>query len=96
MWNVDRSFSAPTPRELALSWNQKDVVVVFLSRLPPCRGTGHAIAGKVCKALGKGFSIVQVADALFIRGTIFHYNGNPHLMLAPTSVARNEDPILGS
>ena len=71
------------------------MVVVFLSGLPSCLGAGHAIAGKVCKALGKGFSIVQVADALFIRGPIF-YNGNPHLVLAPTSVARNEDPILGS
>jgi hypothetical protein len=46
--------------------------------------------------LGKGFPIVQVADTLFIRGAIFHYNGNPHLMLAPTFVARNEDAVLGS
>lgn len=96
MWSVDRSYSAPTPQGLALSWNQKDLVVVFLSRLPPCLGAAHAIVGKVCKAFGKGFSIVQVADALFIRGAILYYNGNPHLMLAPTSVARNEDPILGS
>ena len=89
-------FQCPDASGLALSWNQKDVVVVFLSGLPSCLGAGDAIAGKVCKALGKGFSIVQVADALFIRGPIFHYNGNPHLVLAPTSVARNEDPILGS
>ena len=72
------------------------MVVVFLSGLPSCLGAGDAIVGKVCKALGKGFPIVQVTDALFIRGAIFHYNGNPHLVLAPTSVARNEDPILGS
>ena len=72
------------------------MVVVFLSGLPSCLGAGHAIAGKVCKALGKGFPIVQVTDALFIRRAILHYNGNPQLMLAPTSVARNEDPVLGS
>lgn len=83
-------------RGLALSWNQKDLVVVFLSRLPPCLGAAHAIVGKVCKAFGKGFPVVQVADALFIRRAIFHYNGNPQLMLAPTSVARNEDAVLGS
>jgi hypothetical protein len=96
MWNVDRSYSAPMPRGLALSWNQKDLVVVFLSRLPPCLGAAHAFVGKVCKAFGKSFSIVQVADALFIRGAILYDNGHPDLMLAPTSVARNEDPVLGS
>ena len=96
MWNVDRSYSARRLGGLALSWNQKDLVVVFLSRLPPCLGAGDAIVGKVCKAFGKGFPIVQLADALFIRGAIFDYNGNPQLMLAATSVARNEDPVLGS
>jgi hypothetical protein len=96
MWNVNRSYSARRLGGLALTWNQKDLVVVFLNRLPSCLRAGDTIVAKVCKALGKGFPIVQVADALSIRGAIFHYNRNPHLMLAATFVARNEDPVLGS
>jgi hypothetical protein len=71
-------------------------VVVFLCGLPPCLVTGDAIVFKVYEAFGKGFPIVQVADALFIKGAIFYYNGNPRVMQSPTFVARNKDLVLGS
>ena len=54
-------------------------MVVFLDGLPPCVGTGDAFVGKVYEAFGKGFPIVQVADALFIEGAIFYDNGNPRV-----------------
>jgi len=62
----------------------------------PVLGQVTLLFFKVCEAFGKGFPIVQVADALFIKGTIFYYNRNPRVMQSPTFVARNKDLVLGS
>ena len=102
METEDRSVSVrailqrPGFRGLVLRWNQKDLVVVFLSGLPPCLGAGNAIVGKVGEAFRKRFPFVLGADALFIKGAVVQYNGNPHLMLSPTFVARHDNPVLGS
>jgi hypothetical protein len=48
---------------------------------------------KVCEAFRNGLPIVQVANALFIKGAIFHYNGNVHLMQASAFVAKGKDTV---
>ena len=69
-------------------------MVVFLSGLPPCDGATDGVVSKVCEVIRKGFPIVQLADASFIKGAIFHHNENSHVMLSPAFVARSEDPVL--
>ena len=70
------------------------MVVVFLSGLPSCLRASDAIVNNVCEAFRNGLAMVQVADALFIKGAIFHYNGNVHLMQAPAFVAKRKDTVL--
>jgi len=79
----------------ALQWHQEDLVVVFLAGLPPRPRTGHAIVGKTCEVFRKGFSSVQIANALFVDRPIRQQDGDPQLMHSSTFVARSEDPVLG-
>ena len=71
-------------------------MVVFLSGLSSGLRASDALLNKVCEVFRNGFPIVQVADALFIQGTIFHYNGTVHLMQAPTFVATDKYTVLSS
>ncbi len=69
--------------------------VVFLNGLSACLGASDAIVGKVGEAFRQYFPLVLDTDALLIKGPIVQYNGNSHLMHAPTFVARNDDPVSG-
>ena len=92
--NVNRSESAKA-KGLALAGNEKDMVDVFLRRLPPCGGAGEALLGKRREVFRQLILFVARADALASQRTVFHQHGYAQVVHSAAFVAGNEHPILG-
>lgn len=72
---------------------EKDLIIVFLSRLPPRIGAGNAVVGKFADIFRQRFSPVVSTDALSDNRAVRQEDRNSRVMRSAAFIARNNDAI---